>query len=344
MSVMGIETLKPEREDEWDEYVLKNSRATFYHQSAWKRALEQAYGLRPFYLLARGSGEIVGILPLFLVKSPIFGNSLVSVPFAPYGGVCAEDIQTARELVEAAKEIALRQGVRYLELRHFDECALDLPRKEQYVTLSLELSKDPAELWGSFKPKVRNQVRKAVKSGLEFCVGGEYLPDFYAVYAEHMRDLGTPVHGFALFRRLADECPEQVSVFVVRCRERTIGGMFAARFKDTLNDLWACSLGRYFEHCPNNLLYWNAMEFGCEQGLRVFDFGRSTQGSGTFRFKKQWGARVQQLRYYQWAGDGREAFDSVQSDLEGSIFVRAWRWLPVSLTKVLGPWIRRGVP
>jgi FemAB-related protein (PEP-CTERM system-associated) len=341
---MGVETLKPGREDEWDEYVHKSAQATFYHQTTWKRALEETYGLQSFYLLARDGGKITGILPLFLVKGPLFASSLVSVPFAPYGGVCADDGQIARGLVDAAKEITVRRGVRYLELRHFNECDLNLPGKEQYVTLILELTEDPDELWKSFRAKVRNQVRKTVKSGLEFCVGREYLPDFYAVYAEHMRDLGTPVHDLALFRRLADECPEQTAVFVVRQRERTIGGMLAARFKDTLNDLWACSLRRYFEYCPNNLLYWNAMRFGCERGLKLFDFGRSTRGSGTFKFKEQWGARVQQLRYYQYASGGRETFDSTRPGLGKTIFVRGWRRLPVSLTKVLGPWIRKGVP
>lgn len=345
---MVIETLGSGNESEWDEYVHRNAHTTFYHQSAWRRIIEQAYGLHSVYLVARDRGSVVGILPLFLVRNPILGDGLISVPFAPYGGVCADGRSTARELVGAAKEIALDRKVRYLELRHFGEGvaehALGLPCRDQYVTLILDLDADPDRVWKGFRSKTRNQVRKAVKSGLEFRTGHEYLHEFYQVYAEHMRDLGTPVHSFSLFQWLLDECPEQVAVFAVRHQGKTIGGMLVARFKDTLNDLWGCSLKRYFEYCPNNLLYWNAIRVGCKQGAKYFDFGRSTPGSGTFDFKKRWGAQVHQLHYHQWAGSRRGVPESVQSSLAGDIFANVWQRLPVPLTRVLGPWIRRGIP
>jgi serine/alanine adding enzyme len=341
---MGIEILEPKYESDWNEYVQRNPCTSFYHQLSWKRTLEQAYGLKSFYLLARDSCKVVGILPLFLVKSPIFGHSLVSVPYAPYGSVCADDDQVARALVDAAKEITILQGGRYLELRHVNEYALNLFYKEHYLSFVLELSEDPDELWKRFRAEIRNRVRRAMKSGIEFRAGNEYLPDFYEAYAEHMRDLGTPVHSFGLFQNLMDECPEQVLIFVVRYQEKTIGGMFAASFKDTLNDIWVCTLKRYSEYAPNNLLHWNAMKIGCELGLKYFDFGRSSKGSGTAEFKRRWGAQPSHLRYYQWVSDGQESFDPLQSGLEESIFVKVWRWLPISLTKVLGPRIRKGVP
>lgn len=341
---MSVDLLQPGQDAEWDVYVHGSARATFCHLSAWKRAIEGAYGLRSFYLLKRAGNEITGILPLFLVRSPILGKALVSVPFHGYGGVCADDDRVARELVDAAKEVTARRRVQYLELRHFDAPHLDLTVTDRYVTYLVDLCGDPDDLWRCLRSEIRNRVRKAIKSGLACRVGNAYLGDFYRVYAEHMRDLGTPVHSLGLFQRMMDEYSDQMTVFVIQGWGRTIGGMVTLRYRDTLNNLWTSSLRRYSKYAPNNLLYWNALKFGCEQGLRCFDFGRSTRGTGPAEFKRRWGARVWPLHYYRWASEGQESFGPVASDYGDKSFVRMWKRLPVPLTKVIGPWVRKGLP
>ena len=341
---MQVAELTKEREKDWDRYVQKSDGGTFYHQIGWRNAVVNTYGCRFYYLMALEDDEIVGILPLFVMGGFPFEKALVSVPFAPYGGICANNQGIENELLKAAKDIAHSEKAGYLELRCFDKTDLNLILRDDFATLILQLDPDSEKLWQSFKPKVRNQTRKAMKSGLEVKIGNQYLRDFYNIYAENMRDLGTPVHSLNLFKNIIREFPGLVETVVLLYSQKIIGGAFLSFYKDTVNDLWASSLREYFQYCPNNLLYREAIKYSCEKGYKYFDFGRSEWNSGTFKFKEQWGAEPKQL-YYQYYLPKSDNVPSLnQSSLKYRCFTWTWRKMPLVITNSLGPLLRRNIP
>jgi len=342
---MTIALFEPQVEKDWDDYVLKHEGGTFFHQIGWKKAIERAYGLKSYYLLAKDGDKIIGVLPLFAVKHIAHGRCLVSLPFGPYGGVCADNDKVKRALINAAAEITRTEKARYLELRQWNNSVSDLPLNNHYVTLILQLEEDSEKLWKNFKSEIRNRVRKAIKSGLEFHIGDrEDLKDFYAVYLENMRDLGTPAHSFAFIQAVMDEFPSQIKIFLVRHAEKTIGGMFVILFKSAAINMWASSLKSYLQYSPNNLLYWGVIKFASENGYKYFDFGRSAWNSGTFIFKQRWGAQPKQLYYQYFLNKVNSIPDSAGSDKGQGLMVGLWKKLPLSVTKRLGPVIRKNIP
>lgn len=329
---------------EWDSYVLRNERATFFHQIGYKRVIEQSFGHKPYYLAFLNNGEIRGILPLFLVKSRLFGFFLVSLPFCDYGGIVADSESVQKRLWEKAIEIAQKEQVQVIELQQRDRDNLGLYQNLEKVNLKLLLDTEE-RIWRSFKGKVRNQIRKAQKAGLQFKVGGiEKLPQFYKVFATSMRDLGTPVYPLSFFDNLLKSFPSTSEVLLVTYGGKTIGGAIAIYFKETMEVPWASSWRKYFKYCPNNLLYWKAIERGCQKGYKYFNFGRSTKNSGNYKFKKQWGAEDEQLHYQYYLVKGKSIPDLSPQSSKYRMAVNIWKRLPLAVTNYLGPKISRYIP
>jgi serine/alanine adding enzyme len=339
--------LNDENPEEWDNFVFVHKASTFFHQIGWKDVVERTYGHKPLYLVARENRNIRGILPLFLMKHILFGKFLISVPYGDYGGICAEDEETSNALLAKAMEIARNKDVKFLELRHVAGINReDLMTKTSRAMLMLPLEKDAQTLWKSFNPKVRNQVRKAEKSGIKAEIGDKSLVrEFYKVYAYNMRDLGTPVHSISFFENILNVFHSNSNIILVRLDESPIGGAIAIYFKDTMEIPWASSLREFFPLCPNNLLYWRALEYGCSKGYKYFSFGRSPWKSGTFQFKKQWGAEPVQLNYQYYVNNSDEMPDYTPStNSRFDIAIRIWRKLPVSISIIIGPRIISGIP
>jgi FemAB-related protein (PEP-CTERM system-associated) len=328
----------------WDDYVQRAPEASHSHLSAWHRVIERGYGHRSLYLWASEAGKVKGILPLILQRSMLFGRSLVSLPFLDDGGICADDHATALELYARARRLCEEQGVGLLDLRHRGTSGLGLPVQDSKVTFVLELARDPERAWASLDSKVRNQVRKALKSGLEVSWrGSEGLDDFYDVFAENMRDLGSPVHSRKFFAAILEEHGDTARLIHVTDGGRTVGSGVCLAFKDTVMIPWASSRREYLSKCPNNLLYWEAIRWGCAEGFRRFDFGRSSRGSGTYHFKRQWGAVEQPLRWEVWKRNGDRGTLVQASDTRYAVAARAWKHLPVAITRLCGPMLRRQI-
>lgn len=341
---MKIRELTKDYERLWDEWVKKSNETTFYHQIGWRNVVQRTYKHKPIYLIAEGNNEIKGILPIFHMKSVLFGSKLVSIPFAPYGGVCAESEEAEKLLIEEAKNIVVKDGSGYLELRHTSKRNISFVTSEAYVTLILELSENPVIAWEKLNKKVRNATRKAIKSGLEVISGKKYLDEFYRVYVRGMRDLGTPPHHINFFRNLLIEFPEKTEIAVVKHRDDIIASMFILFFKDTAIAGWASAEKEYFGYNPNNLLYWEVVKDCCERRYKYFDFGRSLRGSGTFRFKEHWGAKPTQLHYQYYLNKVKGIPSVTQESPTRKKFAKVWNKLPLSLTKLIGPKIRRNFP
>ncbi|WP_447859200.1 FemAB family XrtA/PEP-CTERM system-associated protein [Nitrospira calida] len=325
----------------WDGYVQQSAAATIGHVFAWQSVIRQTYGHEAFYLLATDGSTAKGIFPLVLVKS-FLGTSLTSMPFMDYGGICADNQETAQALLDHAMRLMREQQCQVLEIRQ----ALPVIRIgiscADKVSMLLDLSSGIDRLWRSLPAKVRNQVRKAEKSGLTTTTGGlELLDEFYNVFAVNMRDLGSPVHSRTFFRRIGTAFGSRMRVILVRHGQSTVGSAVCLFFKDTMLVPWASSLREHFAKCPNNLLYWEAIQHGCKHGYRTFDFGRSSVGSGTFEFKKQWGAQPLALPWQLLRQNGGSGSTLSVSDGKYRLFAAIWRRLPVSVSRILGPRIRK---
>lgn len=330
----------------WDRFVESHPLATVAHLSAWGAIAHEAYGHESVYLVADDDGETAGVLPLVRVASRLFGRRLVSMPFLDYGGVLAEPgrgIEAA--LVDEALRVMRERAARGLGLRQLHPEPLPYPTTEDRVTMLLELTTEEAA-WKALSSERRNRVRKGEKQGLSAAwVGAEALDDFYTVYAVNMRDLGSPVHSRGFFRAMLAALPGTARVLLVRDPDgRAVGAALCLFFRDTIMVPWVSSLREAFSLCPNFVLYWEVIRFGCRTGYRVLDLGRSFRSAGTFEFKRQWGARPHTLPWiFVDAVPG--APPPVDRDARRfDLFIRAWKRLPVPVANVVGPWIRRQVP
>lgn len=331
----------PDREA-WDAFVAVSPGATIGHQFHWQTVIKRAYGHGSYYLMARRGSRVVGLLPLIIVNRPIGGAALVSMPFLDEGGVCAEDDEAARSLLDRARAVMREMRCSVLELRNrLPSASLGVFRQDK-VTMQLDLSPGADRIWTALPAKVRNQVRKAEKSGLTTLAGGgELVGAFYDVFVVNMRDLGSPVHDKRFFEELCAVFGSAVRIMIVQDGVRTVGGLIAIHFKDRMCVPWASSLREYFPKCPNNLLYWDAIHDACKRGCAIFDFGRSTVGSGTYDFKKQWGARPVPLSWQVLKARG--VFDATISSNDPAYRLagKVWRRLPVGVTRLIGPQLRK---
>jgi FemAB-related protein (PEP-CTERM system-associated) len=330
----------------WDDYVHAHADGTVDHLWRWSRVITGAFGHRCAYLAASRGPRLAGLLPLVLFHSRIFGRSAVSLPFLNYGGVLADDERTAGALVSKAEEVAREFGASYVELRHRTRQLAGLPSRQHKLGFVRDLPGTADELWSGIDRKVRNQVRKAQKEGLACETGGlELVPAFYDVFATNMRDLGTPVYSRQLFVRTLEQFPGRAQVHVVRVGPRPVAAAVAVRFRDSVIVPWASSLREFRPQCPNMLLYWHMLEQAVRDGLRRFDFGRSSPGAGTHQFKLQWGAREVPL-YWEYAvvTQGTPLPDTSAENPSFSRAIAIWKRLPLPVANLLGPWIVRDIP
>lgn len=331
---------------EWDSFVRASDGATAYHCFGWKAVITGSFGHPCHYLAAiDDNGEWQGILPLVHMRSRIFGNFLVSLPFVNYGGVLCKNEAVAALLLDEAEKIRRSCGATYVELRHVARRSESLPTKQHKVTMVLKLAGSADDQWKVFDPKLRNQIRKAQKSGLQFKHGRLDLIDgFYEVFARNMRDLGTPVYAKQFFRHVMETFPDTTAIIAVLHDGKMIAAGLASWFKGRIEIPWASSIRDYKAFCPNHMLYWEAIRFAIERGFGEFDFGRSTPNEGTYNFKKQWGALPIPLNWQYLMDEHGHLPELNPSNPKYQLAIRVWQRLPVSLTKVLGPRIVRNIP
>jgi len=329
----------------WDTYANSRSESSLYHLHGWRDVIEQTFGHRTIYLAARDGTRIAGILPLTELKSRLFGRMVVSLPFFNYGGICADSESVRTALFDAAVEVTKQAGADFLEVREESAWSGELPRKLSKVSMRLPLPASGEALWKGLGAKLRNQVQKPRKEGLTAAVGrDELLDDFYRVFAHNMRDLGTPVYSSAFFRNILQRFPDRTWVVVVYKDRLPLAGGFLATFRDRVEIPWASSLREYNRLGPNMLLYWTCLEWACTKGFGVFDFGRSTIGESTFRFKEQWGAQPHQLYWYYWLRDGGPVPQVNPSNPKYRAAISLWQRMPIGLTRVIGPRIVKYIP
>ena len=333
-------------QEKWDEYVIKQERTGPYLLYAWGQAVRKAYSHKTFNIMSFGhDGKATGVLPLVLIKAPIIMGSLVSLPFCDYGGIISCDEEAISGLFDFASGLASSLDAR-LEIRS----AIEIPvLKEKFgmgvishkVRMILELAANSQVLLDGFKSKLRSQIKKPVKEGLEFRMGGsELIDDFYNVFKINMHDLGSPVHSKKWIESVIEFMGLKAHVGVVYKDDVAIGGGIILECGDMITIPWASTLASYHRLSPNMMLYWGFLEFAADNGFKYFDFGRSTPGEGTYRFKEQWGSSPQPLFWY---GEGFRD-EQEHSVNQGSIrekVAQAWIRLPQGIADFAGPILRR---
>ena len=327
----------------WDAFVLACPAATFFHRAGWQPILNQVFRHDTQFLYAERAGRIEGVLPLAHVASLLFGNALVSLPFAVYGGVAAATEEAAVALETEAQRIAARLRVDHLELRHVAARHADWPLQDLYVTFRRAILADDEANLAAIPRKQRAMVRKGIKNGLraEFDDGVER---FFALYADNMHRHGTPALPKRYFQTLRDEFGADCDVLTVSAPDgRPLSSVLSFYFRNEVLPYYAGDDESARELAANDFKYWELMRRAAERGIGVFDYGRSKQGTGSYAFKKNWGFEPTPL-HYDYCLYKRDAIpQNNPANAKYRLLIETWRRLPIGVANWLGPFVVRNL-
>ncbi len=329
---------------EWDDYVGSHPNATIYHTTAIRNVIQDTFGHTAHYLAALNeNNEIQGVLPLIEMKSRLFGHFLVSLPFFNYGGVLATTTQAEHELTTYAAKLAQQLGVEHIEYRHCHD-ALTLPSRSEKVAMLLNLPRNPETLWSDIGTKVRAQIKKAKRHKLTLKQGRqELINDFYAVFSQNMRDLGTPVYSKSLFAHMLEHVEESWIVIVYQ-QQKPVSCGFLVGWRNTLEIPWASTLKQANKFDANMFMYWGILKESINHNYEIFDFGRSSRDSPTYRFKKQWGATPSPLYWHYWLASGHALPEINNNNPKFKTMIYIWQKLPLFAANAIGPRIVKSIP
>lgn len=336
---------------DWRDYCVRHPSAQFTHLREWTKALAAVYDLPAYFLVARKTGvtePLIALLPLLHFAPPDGPARLISLPYTDGAGVLADSTGSGNLILAAALDLAEKLDVPHLELRQYDRAMFDpkvaghawVHRAHSFkVGLQRPLPASTDALWEGLSSKVRNQVRKAWRCGCVGRLGGaELLDDFYAVFSENMRDLGSPTHPYELFRRLIAEYGPEARCLVIYHQDIPVAASIVFLLAETLCNPWAASLRRYRPFCANMLLYWLMLCCGIKRGCTRFDFGRSSYGTATCRFKLQWEARTTPLTWHVFSRPSHHWHPSAETLVD-----EAWKKLDLADSRLQGPAVRRWI-
>ena len=333
---------------DWDSFVADAPEASLYHLSGWAMLAREVFGHRALFVQAREpSGTLRGVLPVVQQKSWLLGNFATSIAFFNYGGALAVDTPVALRLMRQASESAERLGCRYLEFRDTRPREGEWVSRTDKVTLQLRLPTTFEELSKRLGSKLRSQVKRAEREDLRQRVGAiDLLDDFYRVFAENMRDLGTPVYPKRFFEAILRRFPEYCQLLVIEWRGEPAAAAFLVFWRGCAEVPWASCRANAKSAGLNMKLYWELLSSAIQHGCDRFDFGRSTVDSGTYRFKRQWGAEPVPLYWYRWQKSPNAAASARVEEQGGALRVATsvWQHLPVWAANTLGPLISGALP
>lgn len=333
---------------DWDPFVRARPQASVYLLSGWALLAREVFGHRAYFIEARGPDrELLGVLPLVLQKSVVFGSFLTSMPFFNYGGALADSDAVVAALMERARALAQQLKCRYLEFRDVTERPGTWRVRRDKVSMILALPADVAALSKQLGSKLRSQVKRAERENPSVRSGGaELLDAFYEVFCRTMRDLGTPVYPKRFFAAILARFPAECLLLVVDRAGQPAAAAFLVIADGKAEIPWAACREDAKGAGFNMRLYWEVLSAVIERGCRQFDFGRSTLDSGTYKFKRQWGAEPLQLHWHRWER-GATNNDEVHPDTESKLMQTAtnvWKRLPLSVANTLGPLVSPSLP
>lgn len=328
----------------WDAYVTAHPDGSVYHSWPFRRVLERAYPHTPVYFYVERAEEVVGVFPAFISGAAPFTRALVSVPLGVGGGILASDPEARDRLQQAARELAMREDLAYVEYK--SERA-ELPglviKDDLYFGFTQALLPDEEAQLKLIPRKARAVLREAERSGLSADYNRQDFAEFYDLYAQSLRNLGTPMFPKELFVACLEELPG-ADLLSVRQQGRVIGSVLNFYFKDRMLPFFAGTAPEARAFGVNNFMYWHMLRTGYERGYRCFDFGRSKIGTGAFSFKKNFGMTPTPLAY-QYDLVGVDALPEVNpNNPKYAAAISVWKRLPVGLHARLGPLISTRLP
>lgn len=329
----------------WGRFIASCEDASLYHDYAWRDFYTGVFGKETHYLAAlRADGEIDGVLPLVRQTSLLFGDYLVSLPFFNYGGTLANSEPTRQALLEKAGSLASDLGVDHLEVRETADFEGWQTRTDK-VAMILDLPETEDELGKQLGAKRRSQIRRPMRENPEIHKGGlELLDEFYRVFSRNMRDLGTPVYSKRMFAEIIERFPGICELVTIKVHGKPAGVAFLFHHGGVTEIPWASTVREFNSISINMLLYWEVLCSAINRRSSKFDFGRSSVDSGTFRFKKQWGAEPRQLYWHYWLPPGADMPGLNPDSGKYDLMIRAWQKLPLWLANMAGPQIVKHLP
>ncbi|WP_158971639.1 FemAB family XrtA/PEP-CTERM system-associated protein [Paraglaciecola sp. L3A3] len=338
-------------ESAWEKYVENHPLATPYHRFAWMKSVEQAYQHTNVSLLAYEQDKVVGILPCIKMQAPLGKAKFCALPFCDLGYALADNNDVLQIMQQHAMAELKKIGGQIFEYRDSKQEFTDLIAENAKVRMLLPLPNTADELMAGFKSKLRSQVRKSEKNGLTFTIASsqQQIDDFYKIFSINMRKLGSPVHAKQWFETLFQNYGDNIFLSVVYTDDIAIGAGIVIRNQNKVAIPWASTVADYNKLAPNMMLYWSLLKHACDLGCKEFDFGRSSFGEGTFKFKQQWGAKPMPLLWSDLADQGQEATDKDENLAEQTpgkirpLVENIWAKLPLGITTSLGPQIRKHI-
>lgn len=332
----------------WDAFVHSRPDATFFHLAAWRTVIEAAFAHRAHYLVAEQDGAVIGVLPLVQVRTRLFGHALISSPFCVYGGPLAADAEASRALAETAGALRVQLGATLCEFRFLQAPPDDWlgsswqAREALYVTFRRAISGDDDANLKAIPRKQRAVVRKGIERGLT-ATADRNVDRLHAIYAQSVRNLGTPVFARRYFRILAETFGEAVDVLTVHDGKAPVAAVLNFTWRDEVLPYYGGGTPAARACYANDFMYWEVMRRAAARGVRLFDFGRSKAGTGAFAFKKNWGFTPTSLAY-RFALAAGESFPEINPlNPKYRLMIAAWKRLPLPVANLLGPILVRGV-
>ncbi|MBV9264857.1 MAG: FemAB family PEP-CTERM system-associated protein [Acidobacteriaceae bacterium] len=333
------------RSDAWDEYVLSHPFGSPFHLNAWRKSIEETFRYKPVYLMATRAGQICGVLPLFIVKTPLLGKVLLSTPFAVYGGALTDDTETQEALRNEVVKLAHRLKVQYVELRNaHEDQVMGFERVCRYVTFTQDVCANEDKVLESIPRKTRYMVRKSLKQGFATRVA-ENPNAFEDLYAKNLRKLGTPSFPSKFFRCLRENFAGEVDIREVILDGKLASSVLTFYFRDQALPYYGASDPEFNAVAPNNFMYYDLMRWSGANGYRTFDFGRSKKNvGGSYEFKSHWGMVERELPYEMLLVKRKQLPNFTPANPAFSLPLKIWRNLPLSVTRAIGPFFLRMIP
>jgi FemAB-related protein (PEP-CTERM system-associated) len=339
---LRVRELQPVDFPRWDEFVSGCPEATFFHRAGWKTVIERAFGHRTKFLLAEAGGAIEGVLPLAEMRSVLFGHSLLSLPFCVYGGVAAVSGRARKLLEDAAIALAEEWRVDHLEFRSLAPHHPEWPHSDLYVTFRKPIDPDVERNLQEIPRKQRAMVRKGIKAGLSGQIE-EGVERFFPAYAHSVHRLGTPVLSKHYFQTLREVFGKDCEVLTVTQNGQLVASVMSFYFRDEVLPYYGGGTVQARDVAGNDFMYWDLMRRACERGIRVFDYGRSKRGTGSFDFKKNWGFEPQALHYEYRLVRGNRVPDVNPLNPKYRLAIKLWQRMPLALANWVGPRIARSL-
>lgn len=331
--------------EKWQQFVESIEQSTIYHDARWMPVIEKTFRHK-FYAITctNSNNKLIGVLPLVHLNSRVFGSFTLSIPYVNYGGPLALSPKAEQALMSHAAKLSKDLGCSHMEIRE------TRPRNgwqsvQRKVSMILPLPACDEILDANLGTKLRAQVNKARHHGLSVSFGGvELLDAYYQVFSLNMRDLGTPVYSKTVFKEILLTFPDNAFLAIAELNGTPLAVGFLLGYRDKLEIPWASSVRKKNYLGANMLMYREILKEAIERNYQYFDFGRSTKGAATHRFKKQWGAKEHDLHWHYWTRDGQGIPELNPDNPKFKLAIKLWQKLPVAITRIIGPGLARNLP